>query len=160
MFNYWATEVTDVWIGDEPQPFNRSEGKVTGVFDHASRARGAPLSPNSYKRLVNIAEGKVIKLNATEAPNNNIAQEFFQVDCGKASGLPTLKYRFGGSARVWTITPAAYVDELTPGTCVLNIRAIGPPDWLLGNFGETFLIGKYIVLDFETLRVRLSELPA
>ena len=159
MFNYWAAEVTDVWIGDEAQPLNTSAGLGThGVFDHASRGRGAPLAPNSYAKLVNITGGQETPLNSTTGPNNSAKQKFYSVDCSKTETFPTLKYRFKGHDKVWEIAPKSYVEEMQPGQCVLNVRAIGTADWLVGNFGETFLIGKYIVMDFEALRVGLAEL--
>ena len=154
MFNYWAADVTGVWIGDDEQPLNTSAGNGTqGVFDHASRGRGAPLAPNSYQKLVQLTEGKVTPLNSTTGPNNAEKQKFYQVDCAKADGFLTFKYQLKGNDKVWEITPSTYVEEMQPGMCVLNIRAIGTAGWLIGNFGEQFLVGKYIVMDFENLCV-------
>ena len=159
MFNYWAAEVTHVWIGDEPQALNTSAGiGAHGVFDHASQGRGAPLSPNGYQRLVELTEGQRTELNGTTGPNNAMKQKFYSVDCAKMDDFPPLKYTFKGHDKVWEIAPRSYVEEMKPGACVLNVGALGVGDYLIGNFGEQFLIDKYIVLDYENLRIGLTEL--
>lgn len=153
-FNYWALSVTHVSIGNESQALNRSTPPA-GIFDHASRGRGAPLSAISYQRLIALSNATAIMPAAS--PNNG-AQAFYQVDCSKMMNLPLLKYCFGGSNKVWQITPASYVEVMNPGVCVLNIRTIGDGDFVIGNFGETFLKDKYVVFDHEKLRIGLGNI--
>lgn len=59
---------------------------------------------------------------------------------------------------MWEIIPTNYVETVRVGVCVLNVRVIGEGSFAIGNFGETFAKDKYIVFDFEQLRVGLGEI--
>ena len=153
LYNYWTLKLTALSLGDHIQTINESTG-AGAMFDHASYGRGAPLSVNAYKELVSTTRAKSITL---DSPPNNGNQSFYAVDCGKVDTFPPIKYQFGGSERIWQITPSNYIDQVN-GTCVLNVRTLGDGDVIAGNFGETFAKDKYIIFDFEKLRVGLADL--
>ncbi len=153
-YQYWTIALTGLSIGDEPQAINRTAG-AGAVFDHASYGRGAPLSVKAYAHLVNVTQAKPI--NTTD-PINNGGGPFFEVDCNRTSTFPPIKYRFGGDRKAWEIPPKHYVDRASDGKCVLNVRTLGSGDMVIGNFGETFLKDKYVIMDFEKLRVGLAHL--
>ena len=154
LLEYWALPLTHLSLGDEEQALNQSVG-AAAVFDHASYGRGAPLSVNAYNNLVKITNGKNITL---EQPPNNGNQSFVQVECDKTSEFPVLKYQFGKGTKTWEIKPDHYVEKLEDGTCVLNVRTLGDGDMVIGNFGETFAKDKYILFDFEKLKVGIADL--
>ena len=157
IINYWATELTQLSLGDEIQALNHTtvSGTSAAIFDYASQGRGAPLSANAYKSLLSKAGATPVAL---AAPPNNGHQPFFQVDCTKAQSLPPIKYQFAGNHRTWEILAQDYVAQMGDGTCVLNVRTVGEGDFNVGNFGETFLKNKYVVFDFDQLRVGLADL--
>lgn len=170
LLNYWALPLTQLSLGDEPQALNESAGSAA-IFDHASYGRGAPLSVNAYDALIRATEGKPISFPAFPAPGapNNGNQSFVQVDCAKVDTFPVLKYQFGKHTKVWEIEPRNYVEDITtttgggnpgqPGkTCVLNVRTLGEGDYQVGNFGETFAKDKYVLFDFEKLRIGIADL--
>lgn len=155
-FNYWATELEQLKIGNEVQsiaPTSQDSGKGA-IFDHASYGRGAALTADAYQRLVSLTGGTPVTL---AAPPNNGNQSFYSVDCTKTASFPTLSYTFYGSPKEWEITPQNYVENVN-GTCVLNIRVLSTGNRFIGNFGETFLMDKYITFDFENLRVGLADI--
>ncbi|KAI9676089.1 MAG: hypothetical protein M1817_000832 [Caeruleum heppii] len=154
LYNYWALPLTEMTLGDERQAINRTTG-AGAIFDHASYGRGAALSENAYNRLISIAGGKPIQL---EDPPNNGNQSWVQIDCDKTDKLPPIKYQFGKGTKRWEIVPRNYVEDLGNGVCVLNIRTLGEGDMVAGNFGETFAKDKYIVFDFEKLKVGVGSL--
>lgn len=156
MYNYWNAQLTGFSVGDEVQLLNQSTG-AAAIFDHASYGVGAPMSVNGYAHLVEVSNATLVNLNAALVPNNGV-QEFYAVDCAGVAGLPVLKYTFAGSAREWEITPANYVEEVEEGVCVLNVRVLGYGDMIIGNFGSTFARDKYVVFDFEELKVGLADL--
>ncbi|KJZ78760.1 hypothetical protein HIM_02151 [Hirsutella minnesotensis 3608] len=156
-YNYWAVELEGLTIGNETQriePTSDKSGKGA-IFDHASFGRGTPLTPNAYARLVAATGGKPYQ---SKEPVNNGPQAFYSVDCSKINTFPTIKYKFAGHGRQWDVTPKMYVEQTQNGTCVLNVRAMATGDKFIGNFGETFLKEKYIVLDFERNRVGLADI--
>ena len=156
VYNYWAIRVTQLSIGHEVQQLNHSYGGAAAIFDSASRGRGLPLSANAYKVLV--AKTKATVLNSTlSSPPNNGAQAFYQVDCTKVNSFPSIKYQFAGDGRKWEVSGANYVEQVSANVCVLNVRVVGDGDFLLGNFGETFVKDKYVVFDFQGLRVGLAD---
>ncbi|GKZ24117.1 hypothetical protein AbraIFM66951_008930 [Aspergillus brasiliensis] len=161
VINYWALKLTRFSIGDEEQQLNQTttlDGKQAAVaaFDHASYGRGAPVSVYGYQRLVELVGAKAVTLSD---PPNNGEQGFYQFDCRNTSSLPPLRYEFAGSKRVWEIAPENYVEVLTNGTnkCTFNVRTLGDGAMVMGNFGETFAIDKYIMFDFETLQVGIAD---
>ncbi|KAJ9244366.1 hypothetical protein DTO169E5_1971 [Paecilomyces variotii] len=154
LLEYWAVGLTQFSIGDEVQPLNTTVGSAA-VFDHASYGRGAPMSVNAYQKLINLSGATPIKL---DSPPNNGNQSWYQIDCNKTQSLPPLKYQFSGSSKVWEIIPSNYVEKLDNGVCVLNVRTLGDGDWVIGNFGETFSKDKYVIFDFEKLKVGLADL--
>ena len=155
VYNYWSTRVTQLSLDDEVEPLNTTRtGRAAAIFDYASRGRGAPLSTDAYYDLVARSNATAITL---QNPPNNGMQAFYQVDCSKIYSLPTIKYQFGGNNKTWEIVPENYIEEVSAGVCVLNVRTVGSGDFELGNFGETFLKDKYIVFDFETNRVGLTD---
>ncbi len=156
LYNYWALPLTKMTLGDEEQAINRTTG-AGAIFDHASYGRGAPLSENAYNRLISIAGGKPIEL---EDPPNNGNQSWVQIDCDKTDSLPPIKYQFGKGTKKWEIVPRNYVENFGNDVCVLNIRTLGEQDMVAGNFGETFAKDKYIVFDFEKLKVGVGSLRA
>ncbi|KAK5987502.1 Aspartic protease-like protein pynH [Cladobotryum mycophilum] len=156
VYNYWAVELESLSLGTEEQkvePTSNESGKAA-IFDHASYGRGAPLTPNAYMRLVNITHANPVK---PKSPPNNGEQAFYSVDCSKVATFPEIKYKFVGQDKVWVITSKNYVEKLGDGSCVLNIRTLATGDKFIGNFGETFAIDKYITLDWENLRVGISD---
>ncbi|PHH62557.1 hypothetical protein CDD82_1989 [Ophiocordyceps australis] len=156
VLNYWAIELQSLRIGPETQrlaPTSERSGKGA-IFDHASYGRGVPLTVNAYARLVALTGGKRVLL---PSPPNNGAQDFYAVDCSRLATFPTLAYRFVGHAREWTVTPQRYVETTPTGTCVLNVRTLASRDEFIGNFGETFIKDKYIVLDFERNRLGIAD---
>lgn len=157
IFNYWSVRITQLSLGNEVQALNTSVGGgAAGIFDYASRGRGAPLSTNAYHRLVQMSNATAITLTAAEVPNNG-PQAFYQVDCSRVHSLPCIRYQFGDN-KVWAIEPANYVEEVSANVCVLNVRTVGQGDFELGQLGETFLKDKYVVFDFEQNRVGLTEI--
>ena len=152
IYNYWTLQLTELSLGDNVQALNKSRG-AGAIFDHASYGRGAPLSVNAYEELISMSGATPIAL---DSPPNNGNQSFYQVDCDKVEALPPIKYRFGGSERPWEIVPSNYVETIND-TCVLNVRTLGDGDMIAGNFGETFAKDKYIVFDFEKLKVGLAD---
>lgn len=160
IFSYWSIELEKFSIGTEEQELNvtaesQLNAKPAAIFDHASKGRGLPMSADGYARLVEVTKA-VPAGNLTTPPNNGM-QPFYTVDCGSVDQLPTVSYVFSGSAKEWLVTPVTYVSKLAD-TCVLNVRVIGSGAWELGNFGDTFLLGKYIVFDYENLMVGLADL--
>lgn len=153
VYNYWTLNLTRFSLGDEDQPLNETTG-AGAVFDHASYGRGAPMSVNAYQRLIDLSGATPITL---ETPPNNGNQSFYQIDCDQTENLPPLKYEFFGSDKVWEIRPSNYVEDLGDGTCVFNVRALGDGDMIIGNFGETFSKDKYVLFDFEKLRVGIAD---
>ncbi|KAK8185160.1 aspartic peptidase domain-containing protein [Phyllosticta capitalensis] len=154
VINYWALTLTSLSIGNESQALNTTVGSGA-IFDHASYGRGAPLSVDAYTRLVELTSGKPITM--AEPPNNG-EQSFYEVECGQVGAFPTLSYTFAGHDKVWEILPSNYVEDFGNGTCVLNVRTLGYGDMVAGNFGETFSKDKYVLFDFETLKVGLADL--
>ena len=154
LLNYWALPLTKLSLGEEEQALNESAG-AAAIFDHASYGRGAALSVNAYNRLIEITDAKPVTL--TSSPNNG-NQSFVQVDCGRSSTFPVLKYQFGEATRIWQIPPSHYVENVGNDTCVLNVRTLGDGDMIIGNFGETFAKDKYVLFDFEALKVGLADL--
>ena len=153
VYNYWTLKLTELSLGDKVQELNKSTG-AGAIFDHASYGRGAALSVNAYRELISISGATPITL---DSPPNNGNQSFYEVDCDKVDTLPSIKYQFGGVQRVWEIVPSNYVEKIN-NTCVLNIRTLGDGDMIAGNFGETFAKDKYVVFDFEKLKVGLAKL--
>ena len=153
IYNYWTLKLTELSLGDKVQAINKSTG-AGAIFDHASYGRGAPLSVNAYEELVSTSGATSITL---DLPPNNGNQSFYEVNCDSVDTLPPIKYQFGGSERVWEVTPSNYVENMN-NTCVLNIRTLGDGDMIAGNFGETFAKDKYIIFDFEKLKVGLGDL--
>ncbi|KAH6672341.1 aspartic peptidase domain-containing protein [Halenospora varia] len=164
VYSYWSIGLQNIFIGNERQSLNVTaqsvgDGVPAAIFDHASKGRGLPLSQNAYQRLVKSVGAQAIPSTSavlTPYPPNNGPQSFYSVDCSKISSLPVVSYQFNGSPKLWKVQPADYVLNIQ-GTCVLNVRTVGSGDYLLGNFGETFLKGKYIVFDFKKGRVGLAE---
>ena len=164
IYSYWAIGLSAFSIGDEVQELDvvdESQRGATpaGIFDHASRGRGLPLSAKAYQRLVQVANATLIPTDSPSLlmPPNNGMQPFYEVDCAAVCSLPTVSYTFKGSPKTWEVTPDAYVAR-AEGSCILNVRVIGNGTWELGNFGDTFLAGKYLVFDYEKNQVGLAEL--
>lgn len=156
IYNYWSIRVTQLSLDDEVETLNTTQGGgAAAIFDYASRGRGAPLSTNAYDKLVARSNATAITL---KYPPNNGMQAFYQIDCSRTCSLPTIKYQFGGHKKTWEIVPENYVEEVSAGVCVLNVRTVGFGDFELGNFGETFMKDKYVVFDFDTNRVGLAEI--
>lgn len=154
VFNYWAVTLSKFAVGNEVQAINQTTG-ATGVFDHASYGRGAPLSLNAYARLVQVANATpVVLANAWGVNNGN--QTFYEIPCTEKTKLPDLKYWFEKDSKPWVIKSSNYVDEVE-GKCVLNVRTLGYGDMIIGNLGETFARDKYLIFDFEKLRVGISD---
>lgn len=153
VYNYWTLKLTALSLGDKIQEVNESTG-AGAIFDHASYGRGAPLSVNAYQELVSICGATPITL---DSPPNNGNQSFYEVECDKVDTFPSIKYQFGGHERVWKIAPSNYVEKMNH-TCILNIRTLGTGAMIAGNFGETFAKDKYVVFDFEKLKVGLADL--
>lgn len=154
MLNYWAINLTGFAIGDEQQAINKTLG-ASAVFDHASYGRGAPMSENSYAKLISMAGATQVTLEDPGAVNNG-NQTFYEIPCSNKNKLPDIKYWFEGDKKPWIIESRNYVDEVE-GKCVLNVRTLGRGDMIIGNFGETFSRDKYIALDFANLKVGLSD---
>ena len=154
LYNYWALKLTQLSLGDKVQGLNKSTG-AGAIFDHASYGRGAPLSVNAYQELISMSGATPVTL---ESSLNNGNQSFYRVDCDKTKTLPPIKYRFAGPKKDWEITPSNYVDDVGNNTCVLNVRTLGDGDMIAGNFGETFAKDKYILFNFEKLKVGIADL--
>lgn len=152
-FDYWAVRLKSVSLGDEPQAINQTIGAAV-VFDHASYGRGASISVNMYKTLVELTSAKLITL---ASPPNNGDQPFYAFNCNKTSTLPPIKYELTGGHRTWDILPRNYVSDFGNGTCVFNVRTLGDGDFVIGNLGETFAKDKIILMDFEKLRVGVAD---
>lgn len=152
-FDYWTLGLTGLSLGNEPQALNKTTG-AGAVLDNASYGRGAALSANAYKNLIALASATPVVL---ANPPNNGENAFYQFDCVKTAELPPIKYQFAGSKREWEILSKNYVTDSGNGTCVLNVRVVGDGDWVIGNMGETFAIDKYIIMDFETLKIGLAD---
>ncbi|EHL00843.1 putative Cathepsin D [Glarea lozoyensis 74030] len=151
VYSYWSIGLSGLYIGNQAQKLNTTaaltkEGVPAAIFDHASKGRGVPLSVDAYANLVKIAGGKPIAPNSPlltpYAPNNG-PQPFFSIDCKKTKTLPVISYAFTGSRKQWSVQPS---------------EAIGEGSFLLGNFGDNFLKGKYVVFDYASQRVGLAEL--
>ncbi|OGM44021.1 hypothetical protein ABOM_007789 [Aspergillus bombycis] len=160
VYNYWTVELSGFAIGDEELAVNKSAG---AVFDHASYGRGAPVSQQGYQKLIDMVNAVPTYLSPLEQPNN-AQQIFYKFPNSAIDKLKPLKYRFGTSSREWKIHPYNYVvpHPVDPGYSILNVRALGWDDFVIGNFGETFLIDKYIILDFgdpgsSYIRVGLAD---
>ncbi|KAL7952856.1 aspartic peptidase domain-containing protein [Trichoderma compactum] len=158
ILNYWALPVTKHLIGNESQPLNETASGA--VFDYASFGRGAPVSVNSYARLVQLTGATPITLDASVAPNNG-AQSFYSVPCSKVPQLPPLKYQFDAGTPEWEILPQNYVEKIaissTQTACVLNVRTLGDGDWIIGNLGETFAKDKVILFDFDKFKFGIAD---
>lgn len=164
IFSYWAIGISTFSIGGEVQELDLASQQTTGatpaaIFDHASKGRGLPMSEKAYERLTEIANATLIPTESPLliVPPNNGMQPFYEVDCATIGDLPTISYTFIGSEKPWTVTPEAYVAQ-GAGRCILDVRVIGEGSFQLGNFGDNFLQGKYIVFDYEMLRVGLADL--
>ena len=164
IFSYWSVGLTSVAIGDEELVLNATYSKQlnavpAAIFNHASQGRGLPLSADGYARLVELANATAIPLDSAllQMPPNNGKQPFFEFDCSTVQELPTISYVFNGSPKAWTVEPDAYVVQAGK-SCILDVRVLGHGEWELGNFGDNFLRGKYIVFDYDLLRVGLAEL--
>ncbi|KAI1365300.1 eukaryotic aspartyl protease [Xylaria arbuscula] len=157
IYNYWGVELEALKIGNAGQPVESppSMDGPAAIFDHASYGRGMPLSPNAYRKLIGLAEAVPIDL---EEPPNNGNQSFYSVDCGRIDSLPAISYQFKGSSKEWDVTPHHYVEKVANGTCVLNVRTLASGDQFIGNFGETFSKDKYIIFDYENLKVGIADL--
>ncbi|KAB8273485.1 aspartic peptidase domain-containing protein [Aspergillus minisclerotigenes] len=160
IYNYWTLELSGFAIGDEELAVNKSAG---AVFDHASYGRGAPVSQEGYKKLIETVNATKTCLKPSDQPNN-AQQDFYKFPNKALDGLKPLKYRFGASNREWKIHPYDYVvpHPVEEEYSILNVRAFGWDDFVIGNFGETFLIDKYIILDFgnpgsPSIRVGLAD---
>ncbi|KAK7423633.1 hypothetical protein QQZ08_008988 [Neonectria magnoliae] len=156
IYNYWGVELESLKIGDEVQPIKRTSKKSgkAAIFDHASSGRGTPLTENAYDRLVDLAHGVPVDL---KTPPNNGKQSFYSVNCKEISTLPPIKYSFRGHKKEWVVTPENYVEKVDNNTCVLNVRTLVKDDEFMGNFGETFAKDKYITLDFQKMRIGISD---
>lgn len=152
-FDYWTIRLTSISLGNKPQALNHTTGAAV-VFDHASFGRGASLSANAYQNLVALVSAKAITL---VSPPNNGVQPFYAFDCAKMSALVPIKYQFAGARKAWEITPKHYVTDYGNGTCVFNVRVLGDGDFVIGNLGEMFAMDKYIIMDFERLRVGIAD---
>lgn len=152
-FDYWTLRLTSLSLGDKPQGLNQSTGAAV-VFDHASFGRGAALSANAYQNLIALVSAEPILL---ASPPNNGIQPFYSFDCAKMSSLVPIKYQFAGNRKAWEITPKHYVTDYGNGTCVFNVRVLGDGDFIIGNLGETFAMDKYIIMDFQRLRVGIAD---
>ncbi|KAA8649454.1 hypothetical protein EYZ11_007761 [Aspergillus tanneri] len=164
IYNYWAARLTKHLIGDEEQALNTTYGGNPGaIFDHASYGHGVPMSGNSYRRLIQLTDGKPLSLDKDDRPNNG-NQSFVSVDCDRVSSFPALKYQFEGHDRLWEVIPQNYVERLSLGnateTCVLNVRTLGEGDFVIGNFGDTFAKDKIVLFDFEKMKVGLADMPS
>ncbi len=164
IFNYWAAALSSVSIGGEKQALNNTardqlKAAPAAIFDHASKGRGLPLSGDAFARLVDISNATLIPKNSPllKMPPNNGMQPFYRVDCSTVSKLPTISYVFEGSPKAWNVTSDAYVAR-SQGKCILDVRVLGEGSWQLGNFGDNFLKGKYIVFDYQKSRIGLAEL--
>ncbi|KAF1813472.1 eukaryotic aspartyl protease [Eremomyces bilateralis CBS 781.70] len=153
VINYWTLDISQMSIGDEPVAINKTTGGAA-IFDHASFGRGAPLSIDGYAYLVDLAQAEPITL---QWPPNNGNQSFFSVDCNKRDTLPPIKYAFSGHDKVWEIPAKYYVENIDEATCVLNVRTLGYGEMSDGNFGDQFVMDKYLIFDFEKLRVGLAD---
>lgn len=153
VYKYWAISLTRLSLGDEEQALNKTTG-AGAIFEPASYGRGAPLSVNAYERLLNITDAKPIVL---EQPPNNGNQPFYQVDCRMMHTFPPIKYQFANDNKSWNIEPKHYVEKVGNGTCVLDIRTLGYEDLGSANLGDNFAKDKYIIFDFETLKVGLAD---
>ncbi|KAI1812326.1 aspartic peptidase domain-containing protein [Poronia punctata] len=159
LYNYWGLEVSSIKIGNKTIPIKPTarDSAPAAIFDHASYGRGTPLSPNAYDYLVGRVGGRVLSFeNKDDAPNNG-NQTFYAVDCRQRDTFPTISYRFKGSKKEWPVTPLHYVEEVEGGKCVLNVRTLAKGDEFIGNFGETFSKDKYIVFDYEELKVGIAD---
>ena len=164
IFSYWAIELSSLSIGDEAQVFASASADATAgvpaaIFDHASKGRGLPMDTKAYTRLVEIAGATLIPASSAllQIPPNNGKQPFYEIDCATTKSLPDISYTFTGSEKKWTVKPEAYVAKVA-GTCILDVRVLSNGSFQLGNFGDTFLQGKYIVFDYDMLRVGLAEI--
>ncbi|KAE8223766.1 hypothetical protein CF319_g3238 [Tilletia indica] len=157
VYNYWTLRLTQLKLGNEVQAINQTV--VPGVvFDHATYGRGAALSNAAYANLVQKVNGTAVQLD--QKPNNG-NQTFYEFDCTLKNALPPITYTFAGSRREWSIIPNNYVvPHPTDNTsCILDIRVVGEGQaYEIGNFGETFAKDKYVIFDFNTLRVGLADL--
>ncbi|UKZ74616.1 hypothetical protein TrVFT333_002286 [Trichoderma virens FT-333] len=157
ILNYWALPVTKHSIGNESQPLNMTASGA--IFDYASFGRGAPVSVNSYARLVELTGATPITLDASLAPNNG-AQAFHSVPCSKVPKLPPQVPVRRRNSRVAN-PPQNYVEKIavssTQTVCVLNVRTLGDGDWIIGNLGETFAKDKVILFDFDKLKVGIAN---
>ena len=154
LYNYWTLNLTGLALGDEKQAINVTFG-AGAVFDHASYGRGAALSVNAYKRLIEISGATPVTLLDPWGVNNG-NQTFYEIPCDKTEALPEIKYYFQGDKKPWVVVPSNYVQE-AEGKCVFNVRTLGFGDMIAGNFGETFARDKVTVLDFQNLRVGLAD---
>ncbi|OTA01514.1 aspartyl protease [Trichoderma parareesei] len=158
ILNYWALPVTQHLIGNEVQAINKTASGA--VFDYASFGRGAPVSINSYTRLIELTRARPITLDPALAPNNG-AQAFYSVPCSNVTKLPPLKYQFGAGTPQWEIIPENYVERIALSSsetaCVLNVRTLGDGDWIIGNLGETFAKDKVILFDFDKLQIGIAN---
>ena len=156
IFNYWTVNLTSFSIGDEKQAINKTYGG-SAIFDHASYGRGAPISVNAYNNLIEMTHATPVTLDDPWGVNNG-NQSFYEIPCSTdMSSLPDLKYWFEDDARPWVITPSTYIAH-AEGKCVFDVRTLGYGDMIMGNFGETFLRDKYLILDFEKLKIGLSDM--
>ncbi|KAG9238215.1 aspartic peptidase domain-containing protein [Amylocarpus encephaloides] len=163
IYSYWSIQVSGLFIGSERQALNttaakQGDGVPAAIFDHASKGRGIPLSTDAYARLVQITRAKPVPAGSPilSAPPNNGPQPFFTVDCRKTRFFPPITYTFSGDRTRWTVEPSEYIAKVGDA-CVIDARTLGKGSYLLGNFGDNFLKGKYVVFDFKKNRVGLAK---
>ncbi|KAK0547126.1 hypothetical protein OC846_004982 [Tilletia horrida] len=157
VYNYWTLRLSSLKLGGEVQAINKTVVPAV-VFDHATYGRGAALSNAAYASL--IAKAGATPVELTQKPNNG-NQTFYEFDCTKTASLPNITYTFAGNRREWNITAPNYVvpNPNNASSCILDIRVVGEGQaYEIGNFGETFAKDKYIIFDFDRLRVGIADL--
>lgn len=158
IYNYWGIQVQTLRLGDEYQKLEGTSQKSppAAISDHASYGCGLPLSENACARLIEMA-GAIGPIELEEPPNNG-DQSFYSFNCTKVDELPEIGYRFKGHRKEWVAQPNHYVEELSNGTCTINVCTLAKGNEFMGNFGETFSKDKYVVFDFENIMIGLAEI--
>ncbi|TKY86839.1 hypothetical protein EX895_004480 [Sporisorium graminicola] len=167
IYNYWMLELSRLAMGSKVYALNDTLTPAA-VFDHASYGRGAPISRTLYADLIQRTNATQVTL--AEPPNNG-PQKTYAFNCANAARLPPLHYTFKGSTRTWSSPAKHWVVETTDSanvdaekSCIFDVRVVtdlpngGGDSFDIGNFGETFLKDKYIVFDFDRLRIGLAKL--